>query len=127
MAPALDDAARSLGEGPLGVLRRVHVPLLYGTLAYAGLLVFIDVMKELPATLVLRPFNFETLATRVEELRGKMERMGAVNVLAVVIRRNARPLRPTYSVLFTRGVASRCGWPRRRPENRSSTSQPSRE
>lgn len=66
--PVLDDAARTLGQGPLGVLKRVHAPLLAGTLAYALLLVFIDVMKELPATLVLRPFNFETLATRVYRL-----------------------------------------------------------
>lgn len=66
--PVLDDAARSLGHGPFGVLRRIHAPLLAGTLGYALLLVFIDVMKELPATLVLRPFNFETLATRVYRL-----------------------------------------------------------
>lgn len=82
--PALDDAARSLGAGPLGVLRRVHAPLLKGTIAYAFLLVFIDVMKELPATLVLRPFNFETLATRVYRLASD-ERLPEASTAAVLI------------------------------------------
>jgi iron(III) transport system permease protein len=82
--PALDDAARSLGARPLGVLRRVHVPLLSGTVAYAFLLVFIDVMKELPATLVIRPFNFETLATRVYRLASD-ERLPEASTAAVLI------------------------------------------
>ncbi|MEE4174137.1 MAG: iron ABC transporter permease [Xanthomonadales bacterium] len=82
--PALDDAARSLGARPLGVLRRVHVPLLSGTVAYAVLLVFIDVMKELPATLVMRPFNFETLATRVYRLASD-ERLPEASTAAVLI------------------------------------------
>ncbi len=56
--PSLDAAARSLGAAPGRVLRAVHIPLLRGALASAALLVFIDVMKELPATLIMRPFNF---------------------------------------------------------------------
>jgi iron(III) transport system permease protein len=52
-----------LGETALSSLRRVHVPLLIPALGAAALLVFVDGMKELPATLLLRPFNFETLAT----------------------------------------------------------------
>ena len=60
----MDDAARSLGLGQGGVLTRVLAPLMRGSLLTAGLLVFVDVMKELPATLLVRPFNFETLATR---------------------------------------------------------------
>ncbi len=64
VTPAMDDAARSLGEGHRGTLWRVHLPLLRGSLLTAGLLVFVDVMKELPATLVMRPFNFDTLATQ---------------------------------------------------------------
>ncbi len=62
--PSMEDAARSLGEGPIGTLLRVHAPLMFGGLLAAGLLVFVDVMKELPATLVMRPFNFDTLAVQ---------------------------------------------------------------
>lgn len=65
ISPNLDAAARALGETALSTLRRVHLPLLLPALASAGLLVFVDAMKELPATLLLRPFNFETLATHV--------------------------------------------------------------
>jgi len=60
--PSLDEAARSLGQGSLGTLWRVHLPLMGGGILGAMLLVFVDVMKELPATMVLRPFNFDTLA-----------------------------------------------------------------
>lgn len=63
--PSLDEAARSLGASRAGLLARVHVPLLSGGIVSGLLLVFVDVMKELPATIVLRPFNFETLATQV--------------------------------------------------------------
>ena len=64
----MDDAARSLGRRGLGTLLQVHVPLLRGSLLTAALLVFVDVMKELPATLIVRPFNFDTLAVRVYRL-----------------------------------------------------------
>ena len=66
--PSMDDAARVLGHSPSQVLRRVHMPMLRGSLITAMLLVFVDVLKELPATLVLRPFNFNTLAVRTYEL-----------------------------------------------------------
>ena len=66
--PSMDDAARSLGVGPLETLRRVHVPMLARSLLTGGLIVFVDVMKELPATLVMRPFNLDTLATYVYTL-----------------------------------------------------------
>jgi iron(III) transport system permease protein len=65
LRPSLDEAARSLGEKGIGLLARVHIPLLSGGIISGMLLVFVDVMKELPATIVLRPFNFETLATQV--------------------------------------------------------------
>ncbi|MEO5883327.1 MAG: iron ABC transporter permease [Caldimonas sp.] len=68
ITPHMDDAARSLGQSPARTLRRVHLPLLRRGLLTAGLLVFIDVMKELPATLVMRPFNFDTLATQAYTL-----------------------------------------------------------
>lgn len=80
----LDEAARSLGAGPRRVLRGVHVPLLRGAVASAALLVFIDVMKELPATLILRPFNFETLATRVYRLAAD-ERLAEASTAALAI------------------------------------------
>ncbi len=66
--PSLDDAGRSLGLVPTQVLWRIHIPLLRGSLLTALLLVFVDVLKELPATLILRPFNFNTLAVRAFEL-----------------------------------------------------------
>lgn len=65
ISPNLDAAARALGETSLSTLMRVHLPLLLPALGSAGLLVFVDAMKELPATLLLRPFNFDTLATYV--------------------------------------------------------------
>ena len=68
VTPHMDDASRSLGLTPAQSLRRVHLPLLRRGLLTAGLLVFIDVMKELPATLVMRPFNFDTLATQAYTL-----------------------------------------------------------
>jgi iron(III) transport system permease protein len=61
----MDDAARALGHAPATVLRRVHFPILRGSMMTAGLLVFVDCMKELPMTLLLRPFNYETLSTFV--------------------------------------------------------------
>jgi iron(III) transport system permease protein len=64
ITPAMDAAARSLGAGTAETFRRVHAPLLRRSAAAALLLVFVDVLKELPATLVLRPFNFDTLATQ---------------------------------------------------------------
>lgn len=65
ITPSMDMAARSLGVRPSGVLRRIHLPLLRRGLVTAGILVFVDVMKEMPATLLLRPLDYETLAVRV--------------------------------------------------------------
>lgn len=64
ITPAMDAAARSLGMGTIKTLKHVHAPLLARTTAAAFLLAFVDVMKELPATLLMRPFNFDTLATQ---------------------------------------------------------------
>ena len=66
--PSMDYSARALGCRPLGVLKRVHLPVMRASLLTAFLIVFVDVLKELPATLVLRPFNFNTLAVRAYEL-----------------------------------------------------------
>jgi iron(III) transport system permease protein len=65
---SMDLAARSLGRTPGQTLGLVHLPIMRGTLLTAAILVFVDVLKELPATLVLRPFNFDTLATRTYDL-----------------------------------------------------------
>jgi len=84
--PALEQAARLLGETTGGTLRRVHLPLLAPALATSALLVFVDAMKELPATLLLRPPNFDTLATWLyaEAARGTYEE-GAVAALGIVL------------------------------------------
>ncbi len=83
---SLDHSARSLGHTPGPVLRAIHLPLLRPTIGAAALLVFVDCMKELPATLLLRPLNFETLATHLyaEASRGTYED-GAVAALAIVL------------------------------------------
>jgi iron(III) transport system permease protein len=62
ITPAMDASARSLGHGLGSMLMRVHMPLLWRSVLTAALLVFVDVIKELPATLTIRPFNFDTLA-----------------------------------------------------------------
>jgi len=80
----LDAAARSLGQGPFGTLRRVHLPLLTPSLLTAVLIVFVDVMKELPATLILRPFNMDTLAVQAYRLASD-ERLEGAAVPSLVI------------------------------------------
>ena len=80
----MDDAARSLGLTPTQTLARVHLPLLRRGLLTAALLVFIDVMKELPATLVMRPFNFDTLATQAYILASD-ERLAEASTAAIAI------------------------------------------
>ena len=84
--PNLDDAARSLGSGATKTLVKVHAPLMSGGLLTATMLVFVDVMKELPATLVIRPFNFDTLAIRVYQYASD-ERLieAAAPALAIVV------------------------------------------
>ena len=83
---SFDDSARMLGTGGLGLMRRVHWPLLRRSTAAAALLVFVDVMKELPATMVLRPFNTDTLAVVAYQL-ARDERLGeaALPSLALVV------------------------------------------
>jgi iron(III) transport system permease protein len=83
---SLDDSARMLGISGLSLMRLVHWPLLKKPLAAAGLLVLVDVMKELPATLVLRPFNTDTLAVMAYQL-ARDERLGeaAMPSLALVL------------------------------------------
>jgi iron(III) transport system permease protein len=84
ITPAMDASARSLGAPPAEVWRRVHLPLLAPSLAAAALLVFVDVMKELPATLVLRPFDYDTLAVVAYQFAAD-ERLGEAALPALTI------------------------------------------
>ncbi|MBM3384394.1 MAG: iron ABC transporter permease [Betaproteobacteria bacterium] len=84
ITPRMDDAARSLGASPAKALVRVHAPLLASSLASAALLLFVDVMKELPATFALRPFNFDTLAIEAYNL-AKDERLAEAAAPSLLI------------------------------------------
>ena len=66
--PSLDHAGRSMGHSPWAIISKIHVPLMRSSILTAVLIVFVDVLKELPATLILRPFNFNTMAVRAYEL-----------------------------------------------------------
>jgi len=84
VAPSLPMAARSLGRTAGGALREVYVPLIKGSVGTALLLVFVDSVKELPATLLLRPFNYNTLSTRVYE-HASLERIGDASPAALLV------------------------------------------
>jgi len=86
ITPSMDDAARTLGAAPSRVLARVHAPMMRGSVLVAVVLVFVDVLKELPATLLVRPFNFDTLAVHVHALASD-ERLAqaAAPALAIVL------------------------------------------
>ena len=82
--PNTDAVARTLGQTPLGMVRRVHIPILAPSVLTALLIVFVDVMKELPATLIMRPFNFDTLAVQAHRLAAD-ERLEGAAVPSLVI------------------------------------------
>ena len=87
VSPSMDMAARTLGSSPLRVLLKFHTPVLKGGIFVGAMLVFVDCMKELPATLILRPFNFETLATHVylfasDEMLGEAA-LGSITIVMV--------------------------------------------
>ena len=84
ITPTMDASARSLGSSPFDVFVRVHLPILTPSVLAAALLVFVDVMKELPATLVLRPFNFDTLAVIAYQMASD-ERLGEAALPALTI------------------------------------------
>jgi len=84
VSPSLPLAARSLGKGPGATLRRIYYPLVRGSVGTALLLVFVDSVKELPATLLLRPFNFSTLATRVYD-KASLEQIGQAAPAAILV------------------------------------------
>jgi iron(III) transport system permease protein len=84
VSPSLPMAARSLGKGAGGVLWWVYLPLMRNSVLTAVLVVFVDCLKELPATLMLRPFNFNTLATRAYEL-ASLEKIGESAPAALIV------------------------------------------
>ena len=86
VTPNIDSAARTLGHGPFSRLRRVHLPIVRGSVLTGALLVFVDSMKELPMTLILRPFNYETLATDVYQFASdELLEECALSALAIVL------------------------------------------
>lgn len=84
LSPSLDEASRSLGQSNLNTLKKVILPLMKAPVLSAALLVFIDVLKELPLTLILRPFNFDTLAIRAFEYASD-ERVAEAAPAALII------------------------------------------
>ena len=84
VTPNMDDAARTLGRSGLEALVKVHAPIMRGSLLTAALIVFVDVMKELPATLIMRPFNFDTLAIQAYRLASD-ERLAEASTPALMI------------------------------------------
>jgi iron(III) transport system permease protein len=84
VGPNIDLAARTLGANVPGLVRKVHMPMLRNSLLTAGLIVFVDVMKELPATLIMRPFNYDTLAVQAHRLASD-ERLSGAAVPSLVI------------------------------------------
>ncbi len=70
ISPSLDEAALGLGENWLGIIKKIHLPLLQGPIFVGSLLVFVDTIKELPITFILRPFDFDTLSVRIYQYAG---------------------------------------------------------
>lgn len=102
--PSMDMAGRSLGMSPFKVLTRIHIPLLKGSVLTAMLIVFVDVLKELPATLVLRPFNFNTLAVRAFELASDERLVDAAPASLMIVLVGLVPV-----ILLSRSISSNTG------------------
>lgn len=84
IAPSMDQAGRTLRSGPAAILARIHFPLLRSSILAGALLVFVEVLKELPATLIIRPFNYDTLAIKVYHLASD-ERLSEAAIPALLI------------------------------------------
>ncbi|EPJ52639.1 MAG: ABC-type Fe3+ transport system, permease component [Osedax symbiont Rs2] len=100
--PNIDNAARSLGNNNLKVLQLVHVPLMRSSLLTALLIVFVDVLKEFPATLILRPFNFNTLAVHAFELASDERLMDAAPASLMIVAVGLLPV-----ILLSRSISKR--------------------
>ncbi len=98
----MDAVARTLGHTPAGMLRRVHLPILRPSVLTALLVVFVDVMKELPATLIMRPFNFDTLAVQAHRLASDERLTGAAVPSLVIVAVGLFPV-----ILVCRGLGAR--------------------
>ena len=85
--PTVIEAAKSLGSSPGRVLRQVYVPLLRPGILTALIIVFVDVMKEMPATLIMRPFGWDTLAVRIYQMtaEGQWERAALPSVTLILL------------------------------------------
>ena len=83
-SPSIDQSGRLLGLNQFGVITKLHVPLIRGSVFTAILVCFVDILKELPATLILRPFDFNTLAVKAYELAGD-ERLIDASVPSILI------------------------------------------
>lgn len=104
VTPSMDEAARSLGRGSWRTLLRVHVPMVRGSLLTAGLMVFVEVMKELPATMIVRPFNFDTLAVEVYRLASDERlRQAAGPALAIAVVGMVPVVVLSFAIARTRG------------------------
>ncbi|MEP7729186.1 ABC transporter permease [Marinomonas primoryensis] len=103
--PSMDMAGRSLGMSSFKVLTRIHIPLLKGSVLTAILIVFVDVLKELPATLVLRPFNFNTLAVRAFELASDERLVDAAPASLMIVLVGLVPV-----ILLSRSISSRTNY-----------------
>jgi iron(III) transport system permease protein len=108
--PAMDSSAQMLGARPSTILRRIHLPMLRGPAITAAIVAFVEVLKELPATLIIRPFNFDTLAVGVYRFASD-ERLAEAAVGALVI--VAASLIPV--ILLSRSIASTATSSRRGP------------
>ncbi len=113
ITPSMDEAARSLGAGPAATLATVHGPMLRGSILTAALLVFVDVMKELPVTFVMRPFNFDTLAVQAYQLAADERLAEAASAALAIVVVSLLPL-----IVLSRRIAGR------RAENVSSPNAP---
>ena len=102
--PNIDAVARTLGQTPLSMLRKIHLAILRPSLLTALLIVFVDVMKELPATLILRPFNYDTLAVQAHRLASD-ERLQEAAVPSLVI--GAVGLLPVLVLIWSIGREAR--------------------
>ena len=100
--PNIDNAARSLGNSHSKVLYNIHVPLMKSSLLTALLIVFVDVLKELPATLILRPFNFNTLAVHAFELASDERLVDAAPASLMIVAVGLLPV-----ILLSRSIATR--------------------
>lgn len=92
VSTAIDSAARNLGASPMRLVAAIHAPLLRRSILAAATIVFVDIIKELPATLILRDFNFETLATRVYRLAGDERLAEAAPAALLLIALSAAPM-----------------------------------